>query len=67
MVRILQGFSCPMVRPCNQTDRLIHDLSVYLGDKVVVLTGWRVFVRAHSRSIRIHPACRNASAEAAID
>ena len=33
--------------------------------QVGVLTGWRVSVRAHSRSIRICPADRNASAEAA--
>ena len=45
--------------------RVVTLQSVYLDDKIVVLTGWRVFVRTHSRSIRICPAYRNASAEAA--
>ena len=38
---------------------------VHPSDQAVVFTGWRVFVRAHSRSIRTCPSHRNASAEAA--
>ena len=45
--------------------RVVTLQSVYLDDKIVVLTGWRVSVYTHSRSIRICPAYRNASAKAA--
>ena len=45
--------------------RVVTLQSVYLDDKIVVLTGWRVSVYTRSRSIRIYPADRNASAEAA--
>ena len=48
----------------RQTRNLIL-LSADQGDQLPVLTGWRVSVRTHSRSIRICPADRNASAEAA--
>ena len=45
--------------------RVVTLQSVYFGDKIVVLIGWRAYVRTLSRSIRICPAYRNASAEAA--
>ena len=48
----------------RQTRNLIL-LSADQGDQLPVFTGWRVSVRARSRSIRICPADRNASAEAA--
>ena len=38
---------------------------VHPSDQAVVFTGWRVFVRAHSRSIRTCPSHRNASADSA--
>ena len=62
------GGELPAQLPDRQGQtRVVTLQSVYLGDKVGVLTGWRISVCAHSRSIRICPAYRNASAEAAID
>ena len=62
----LGGGELPAQLPDRQGQtRVVTLQSVYLGDQVPVFTGWRVSVRAHSRSIRTCPSHRNASAEAA--
>ena len=48
----LGGGELPAQLPDRRSQTHVLALqSVYLGDKIVVLTGWRVSVRTHSRSI----------------